>query len=215
MTPDTSAEQTPAPTPKPRKARAKKPRAVAAPADPNETVTLTRAQLDELLSRVTNTDVSRSAPVTNGDFLAAVQAIIRESRPAEKITVANRVPQNPMNPTNEPRAWKKPFYQNFEEVEVEDVTPLEYELIPQLKQGLFIKSRKGIPLVEVIIVKRGPQRGIHLRYDNSKKDKAIELQTYAPTLEIMLQKCIAEYAQQQDALVKRRAAGLPDDDEDE
>ncbi len=164
--------------------------------------------------RVTGTDVVRSAPVTNGDFLAAVQAIIKESRPAEKITVANRQAFNPMNPTNEKRLWAKPFYQNWELVDPDDVTPLEYQLIPQLKSGLFINSRKGVPLVEVVVVKRGPQRGIHLRYDNSKKDKGIELMTYAPSLEIMLQKCLAEYAKQQDVIAARRAQGLPDEDED-
>ncbi len=93
------------------------------------------------------------------------------------------------------------------------MTPLEYELIPQLKSGQFLKSRKGIPLLEVIVVKRGASRGIHLRYDNSKADKNMELMTYAPTLEIMLQKCIAEYAVQQSALAKRRAAGLPDEED--
>ncbi len=94
------------------------------------------------------------------------------------------------------------------------MTPLEYELIPQLKPGLFLKSRKGVMLLEVIQVRRGASRGIHLRYDNSKADKNMELMTYAPTLEIMLQTCIREYKLQQEALAKRRAAGLPDEADD-
>jgi hypothetical protein len=203
-----------APAPKPRKKSA--PKRKPAVTDPNETVTLTRAQLDELVARLSGapTPVSEAATVTSQDFLGAVKEIIKESRPVEKITVANRVPHNPMNPTNEPRSWKYKFFQNFEEVELEDVTPLEYELIPQLKPGLFIKSRKGVPLVEVVLVKRGNLRGLHLRYDNSKADKAIELQTYAPTLEIMLQKCINEFVAQQKLKADRRAAGLSDEDED-
>ena len=50
--------------------------------------------------------------------------------------------------------------------------------------------------------------------DNSKADKSLELATYAPTLEVMLQRCISEYATQQKALAARRAAGLPDEEED-
>lgn len=229
MTPTSTEPAATSSAPKSSKTRTKAKPPVGSPDD---TVTMTRAQLEELVARVAGTAAPvaggpaavldgisngrpSSSPVTNGDFLDAVRAIIAETRPAQKITVANRVALNPMNPTNEVRKWKKPFYQNFEEVEVEDVTPLEYELIPQLKQGLFIKSRKGIPLVEVVIVKRGPQNGIHLRYDNSKKDRGMELMTYAPSLEVMLQKCIAEYKVQQDTLAKRRAAGLPDESDED
>jgi hypothetical protein len=208
---DTSVDSTP--EPKPRKKAA--PRKRAAAANPDETITLTRAQLDELLSRVTGTNVAASAPVNNSDFLGAVREIIQASKPPERITVDNRVAFNPMNPTNEKRKLAKPFFQNFERVDEEDLTPLEYQLIPQLKPGLFIKSRRGIALVEVIFVKRGDKRGVHIRYDNSKADKAIELQTYAPTLEVMLQKCISEYAAQQQLILKRRAAGLPDQEDDE
>lgn len=197
MTPTTLEPTTPASTPRPPKTRAPRTRTrAAAPAVPA-------------------VPASDGVAVTQTDLIGAIKEVIIASRPPEKITAANRIAYNPMNPANEKRAWKRPFYQNFEAVDTEDVTVLEYELIPLLKPGLFIKSRKGVPLVEVLIVKRGQQRGIHLRYDNSKKDKGIELMTYAPSLEIMLQKCIAEYKVQQDALAKRRAAGLPDDEDDD
>jgi len=41
-----------------------------------------------------------------------------------------------MNPTNAPRPeMRYPFFQNFDKIEVEDMLPKEYELIPQLKPG--------------------------------------------------------------------------------
>lgn len=199
MTPTVVAE----PTASPSAPRVRKPRAPRAGA-PRPRAHAARVADDEGTTSVTHTDL-----------IGAIGEVIKASRPAEKITVANRTALNPMNPTNAPRKWAKPFYQNWELVEVEDVTPLEYALIPQLKPGLFIRSRKGVPQVEVLFVKRGPQRGVHIRYDNSKQDKSIELMTYAPSLEIMLQKCIAEHKVQAEALQKRRAAGLGDDPEDD
>lgn len=192
MTPSTSVAE-PVTTPVPSKAqpRATKPaRAVSAPPD-------------------------LSGSVSGNDLVSVMKQVIDASRPAEKITVANRIARNPMNPTNEVRKFKKPFFQNFEAVDTDDVTPEEYVLIPQLRPGLFIKNRKGVPLVEVIDVKRGASRGVHLRYDNSKVDKSMELQTYAPTLVVMLEKCIKEAAQQQEVLKARRAAGLSDNVEDD
>lgn len=156
-----------------------------------------------------------AAAVSQDDFLGSVKAIIEATKPPVKITVDNRVAHNPMNPNNDPRpAFKYPYYQNFDKVEPEDLLPEEYALVPQLKAGMFIKSRRGIPLVEVVIVKRGNQRGIHIRYDN-KGDKGRELGTYCRDMTEMLQKCIAEAAKQATERARRRAAGLPEDDEDE
>lgn len=198
MTPEsTTSETTPAPkVPKTRKPRA--PRQAAAP----------RAQAAPVAS-------DAPAGVSQNDFLGSVKAIIDASKPPTKITVDNRVAHNPMNPLNEPRhQFKYPYYQNFDKVEPEDLLPEEYLLVPQLKQGLFIKSRRGIPLVEVVIVKRGNQRGIHIRYDN-KGDKGRELATYCRDMTEMLQKCVTEAAKQAQVRAERRAKGLPEDDEDE
>lgn len=205
MTPESTTPTPAAPKPskkfttvKPRKARA--PRATAAPAP----ATAAPAPPAE-----------PSVNVSQGDFLGAVKSIIEASKPPEKVTVDNRVAYNPMNPGNEPRPdFKYPYFQNFDKVDVEDLLPEEYRLVPLLKPGLFIKSRRGIPLVEVLIVKRGPQRGVHIRYDN-KGDKGKELQTYVRDMTEMLQKCIAEAAKQAEVRAARRAAGLPEDDEDE
>jgi hypothetical protein len=195
MTPDTVESTSPAPKPRARKPRtataARAPRAASAPAQ------------------------SANVNVSQEDFLGSVKAIIDASKPPQKVTVDNRRAYNPANPNNDPRPpFKYPFFQNFDKVDMEDLWPEEYRLIPLLKPGLFVKSRRGIPLVEVAIVKRGAQRGIHLRYDN-KGDKGKELQVYCRDLTEMLQKCIAEAAKQAETKAARRAQGLPEDEDDD
>jgi hypothetical protein len=184
---------------------------------------LTKAQLDELLARAAgNAGAPAPAPVNDMDapvsghtLLGALQQVVDASKPPVKITVDNRTAFNPMNPTNAPRPeMRYPFFQNFDRIEAEDLLPREYELIPQLKPGLFIKSRRGIPLVECLIVKRGASRGIHLRYD-SKGDKGRELQTYCRDMTEMLERCIREAVEQASKRAARRAKGLPEDDEED
>lgn len=194
MTPESVTPVSPAPKPA-RKTRAPRaPRAVAS---------------------ASVTSAAPAVAVSQNDFLGSVKAIIDASKPPTKITVDTRIPHNPMNPKNEPRLpFKYPYYQNYDKVEPEDLMPEEYRLVPLLKQGLFIKSRRGIPLVEVVIVKRGSQRGIHIRYDN-KGDKGRELQTYVRDMTEMLQRCITEATKQAEVKAARRAAGLPEDDEED
>jgi hypothetical protein len=224
MTPETSADQTPEVTPKVRKTRAPKkataPRAPRA-AKAEATVTITQAQLDALIARASGqpapvaAETDMDAPVSGRTLLGALSQVVEASKPPVKITVDNRTAFNPMNPTNAPRPeMRYPFFQNFDKIEVEDMLPKEYELIPQLKPGLFIKSRRNIPLVEVLIVKRGGARGIHMRYD-SKGDKGKELQTYCRDMTEMLEKCIREAAEQAAKKASRRAQGLPEDDEED
>lgn len=224
MTPETPADSTPAeaPTRKPRAPRkAAAPRA-ARPAKKEETVTLTKAQLDELIARAAGNPApavqlasDMDAPVSGHTLLGALQQVVDASKPPVKITVDNRTAFNPMNPTNALRPeLRYPLFQNFDKIEVEDMLPREYELIPQLKPGLFIKSRRGIPLVECLIVKRGSMRGVHLRYD-SKGDKGKELQTYCRDLTEMLERCIREAHEQAAKRAERRAKGLPEDDEED
>lgn len=155
-----------------------------------------------------------AAPTVGVDILAAALAqAINATKPAPKITVANRTTHNPMNPTNARRKLAKTYYQNYDRIDAEDLTPAEYDLLPKLKAGMFIPDGREGFLIEVIDVKRGAQRGMHIRYNNGKIDTRMHLMSKAPTLEALLTTCIAEAEANLLRRKQRRAAGLEDDEE--
>lgn len=139
---------------------------------------------------------------------AALTAAIDASKPKPKITIANRQRFNPMNPTNRRRKFLRPFYQNFLEVSVDDVTDEEYEFIncPDLKPGMFLNDPRTGPLLEVIDVKRGGQIGLHLRYNNADINQRMQLESKAPNLIGKLALCISEYKAQSTERKRQRAA---------
>ncbi len=53
-------------------------------------------------------------------------------------------------------------------------------------------------IIEIVNVKRGAHRGMHLRYNNANIDTRMALMTKCPTLVAILKVCIAEYAAQKD-----------------
>ncbi len=136
----------------------------------------------------------------------ALTQALEAAKPKAKITVANRVAHNPMNPENRKRVLRKDFYQNFTKVDVEDLTDEEFDLIHQLKEGNFIPDAKQGFLIEVIDVKRGSHRGIHVRYNNASIDQRMQMMTKCPDLATMFKKCIAEAEEQKIARKARRLA---------
>jgi hypothetical protein len=134
------------------------------------------------------------------DALVSVQ-------PKARITVANRVPRNPLNPTNEVRKFERDFYQNFTKVDPQDLLHDEYVLIPKLREGSFVPDGKEGYLFEVVDVKRGSYRGIHLRYSNGTQDQRMQLMVKAgPDLTSMLKTILADADKQKvEARAKRRA----------
>lgn len=128
-------------------------------------------------------------------------------QPKTKITIANRKVMNPMNPENKPRKWERDFYQNFAKVDPQDVFQDEYELIPKLREGSYIADDKEGFLFEVVEVRRGSNRGIHLRYSNATPDKRMQLMVKAgATLGDMLRAILADADKQKVASRARRRA---------
>jgi hypothetical protein len=167
-TPD---NQTPAP---------KTPPATAAPTTATPTVSV------DLLAAA----FAQAMGISNSQLAEALSAL----KPKEKITLANRVTRNPMNPTNRARKFPVKYYQNFTEVYEDDVLDEEYDLLLKLKPGSFITGTNGEPLVEVIEVKRGAQRGMHIRYNNKTTDQRMEFMVKCGgSMAEMLTKCIKEY----------------------
>ena len=139
---------------------------------------------------------------------AALAQAINATKPPPKITIANRVPQNPMNPSNRKRKLDQKYYQNFSPLDVDDLTDIEFDLLPKLRDGLFIPDGREGFLVEVVHVKRGAHRGMHIRYNNSSIDKRMEFDSkIGGSLEGLLTRCIAEAAAQKIARKQARLNG--------
>jgi hypothetical protein len=139
----------------------------------------------------------------------ALTGAINAAKPKPKVTVANRVRYNPLNPTNRKRALRRPFYQNFALVDVDDLTDEEYDLLNsgELKPGQFLPDPRIGPLLEVLDVKRGGQIGLHLRYSNADVNQRMTLENKAPGLAGKLRVCIHEYKAQLAERKRRRDAG--------
>lgn len=145
--------------------------------------------------------------ISNSQLANALEGL----KPKAKITVANRVARNPMNPTNRKRKFPYAFYQNFTEIFVDDVLDMEFDLLLKLKPGSFVAGPTGEALIEVIEVKRGAQRGMHIRYNNKTQDQRIEFMVAAgSTLVQILTKCINEYESQK---IERRAQRRREEEE--
>ncbi len=98
-----------------------------------------------------------AAPETSvgvSSLAAALTEAINATKAKPKITVANRIARNPLNPHNRKRKLVRDFYQNFSLVDVNDLTDEEYELIPKLRPGNFVSDSKQGYIYEVIDVQR-------------------------------------------------------------
>lgn len=155
--------------------------------------------------------VNQSSEAT---LATALTAAIDASKPKPKITVANRTKFNPNNSTNRKRKFVRPFYQNFTEVDVQDVTDEEYDFInsPELKPGLFLNDPRTGPLLEILDVRRGGQIGLHLRYSNADVNQRMQLESRAPNLVGKLAVCINEHRKQIVERKRRLAAGEIDNE---
>jgi hypothetical protein len=146
----------------------------------------------------------------------ALTEAINATKPKAKITVANRTKFNPNNPTNRVRRLKQKFFQNYFEVDVDEMTDEVFDLLNsgRLKQGQFVVDARIGPLLEVVNVKRGSQIGLHLRYNNAKPDQRMMLDARCPGgLAGYLRACIKEAEEQAERRRARREAGLDDEDE--
>jgi hypothetical protein len=145
------------------------------------------------------------------DVLAnALAAAINQTKPPARITVANRVPRNPNNPTNRVRKMPFNFYMNFGQVEEPDLTDVEFDLLPKLVPGNYIPDARQGFLIEIVDVKRGGQRGMHIRWNNQTGDQRMEVMARAGgTLAQIFNTCIAEAAQQK---LDRKARRLSEQD---
>jgi hypothetical protein len=133
---------------------------------------------------------AKAMGISNSQLADAIKGL----QPKEKITIRNRSVHNPMNPGNKPRKFPQKIYQNFTEVYEDDVTDREYELLLQLQPGGYITGKSGEPLLEVIEVKRGAQRGLHFRYSNKTRDQQMEFMVKAgASMEDYLFRAIKEY----------------------
>lgn len=139
----------------------------------------------------------------------ALTEAINASKPKPKVTVANRTKYNPLNPTNRKRVLRRPFFQNFMAVDVDDLTDEEYDLLvsPELKPGQFLTDPRVGPLLELVDVKRGGQIGLHLRYNNADVNQRMNLESKAPGLAGKLRVCIHEYKTQLAERKRRRDSG--------
>lgn len=155
-----------------------------------------------------------NAPDNTAVLASALTAAIDASKPKAKITVANRQRFNPMNPTDRKRKFHKKVFQNFMEVDVADVTDVEYDLLnsPDLRPGQYLVDQRTGPLLEVLDVKRGAQIGLHLRYSNADINQRMNLESRAPGLVGKLAVCIAEHKTQVEDRKRRREAGEDLDD---
>jgi len=158
--------------------------------------------------RQSNGALADSLQANNAQLVEAINA----AKPKVKITIANRIARNPMNPKNDKRVLPMAYYQNFHKIDPQDLTPDEYELLPRLKEGNFVEDGREGYLVEVIHVKRGAHRGMHIRYNNKTTDQQMQFMVKVGSdLSAILRKCIAEYEKQK---VERKRRKAQDEDED-
>lgn len=140
--------------------------------------------------------VASEANIPVSVLAEALAAAINATKAPARITIANRVARNPMNPTNRVRKFDKDYFQNFNKLEEDDLTDEEFDLLPQLREGNYVPNSKDGYLIEVIHVKRGAHRGMHIRYDNGSVDTRMEMMAKCPTFAAILRKCIDGYADQ-------------------
>lgn len=185
--------------------------APVAPLQPVITVETLAAALTQAMGAVAATQASGNAGIAE-----AIKGAVVAAQPKPKITIANRRRFNPNNPTNRERKLRVKFFQNFAEIDVEEMSDEVFDLLNsgKLKQGGFLNDPRTGPMFEIINVKRGAQIGLHLRYDNSTINKRMLVDSKVQGgLAGILRLCIREAEEQAVARKARRDAGLEDDDE--
>jgi hypothetical protein len=131
---------------------------------------------------------------TVNDAVAAIAAAFQQTLATvapKKVTMAQLRPKTPFNPEAKTgRKLVRATYQNGTKLNPTFLTDREIALVNQLKPGKFVGG-----LVRVVERDHGPDKEIHILYENKTAEQRIALKDQARNFTDILTQCVEGAAQ--------------------